>query len=258
MIQTDANVFQGRATKVARQRGFGNSRGTTRMGGSRCVAVRSRWAFAEQRPREPMVPPRAADRHCPALTGFAGDPAPVAGASSRVAGSAQAAALAAVAVDLEKITLMVRAGPDQPSTAATPPSGSAPAASRKATVPEKAKPADTEAGTSPAKGMVRVHTNTKVFHREGDRWYGKTKEGKFMTEAEALTGSWEVVDVRAPAVLAQRFWTEDSEGAEPFSESTRVGRSLRTLPARRRTAGAAAWRSRHRSWCGRSDARSPY
>jgi len=37
----------------------------------------------------------------------------------------------------------------------------------------------------PAKGMVWVNLDTKVFHREGDRYYGKTKNGKFMTEADA-------------------------------------------------------------------------
>ena len=38
----------------------------------------------------------------------------------------------------------------------------------------------------PAKGMVWVNTATKVYHREGDRWYGKTKVGKFLTEDEAI------------------------------------------------------------------------
>ena len=37
----------------------------------------------------------------------------------------------------------------------------------------------------PEKGMVWVNLNSGVYHREGDRWYGKTKHGKFMSESDA-------------------------------------------------------------------------
>ena len=38
--------------------------------------------------------------------------------------------------------------------------------------------------------MVWVNTETKVFHRQGDQWYGKTKKGKYMTEGDALKAGY--------------------------------------------------------------------
>jgi DNA uptake protein ComE-like DNA-binding protein len=51
-------------------------------------------------------------------------------------------------------------------------------------------PSTMQAQTPPAPGMVWVNLETKVFHREGDPWYGKTKKGKFMTEADALKAGY--------------------------------------------------------------------
>jgi hypothetical protein len=48
-----------------------------------------------------------------------------------------------------------------------------------------ASPPEAAAKVPPQKGMVWVNTESGIFFHEGDRWYGKTKEGKFMLEADA-------------------------------------------------------------------------
>ena len=46
------------------------------------------------------------------------------------------------------------------------------------------------AQTAPAPGgghgLVWVNTDSHVYHKEGSRFYGKTKKGKYMSEAEAI------------------------------------------------------------------------
>jgi hypothetical protein len=54
-----------------------------------------------------------------------------------------------------------------------------------------AKGTSTEEATNPpapggGHGQVWVNTESHVYHREGSRFYGTTKKGKYMTEADAI------------------------------------------------------------------------
>ena len=70
------------------------------------------------------------------------------------------------------------------------------------------KSSTTWARVPPAKGMVWVNTSTGVFHHEGDRWYGNTKEGKFMTEAEAQKAGYRAAKESTPKETAKEGTTK--------------------------------------------------
>jgi hypothetical protein len=69
-------------------------------------------------------------------------------------------------------------GTAAPVAAATP----APAAKPAKVIANNAS--DSEIAAAKAAGKVWANTDSKVYHKSG-RYYGKTKQGKFMTEDEA-------------------------------------------------------------------------
>lgn len=72
--------------------------------------------------------------------------------------------------------------------------GAAPAAIPKTVAPKAAtttvKPAKTVQQPPADKNMVWVNTDSKIFHRSGSAWYGKTKQGSYMSEADAVKAGY--------------------------------------------------------------------
>jgi len=72
------------------------------------------------------------------------------------------------------------------STVAPAQTKAAPATATKSTVQKPPQP-----------GMVWANTKSKIYHKDGDQWYGKGKNGTWMTEADAKKGGYRIASANA-------------------------------------------------------------
>ncbi len=97
------------------------------------------------------------------------------------------------------VTVNNMAASRQPAAAPTsnsPTAAPSPMTSRRSNAGSASGNAGTKNGPTvaytppPSPGMVWVNKETKVYHKQGDAWYGRTKRGAYMTEADAIKAGY--------------------------------------------------------------------
>jgi hypothetical protein len=88
---------------------------------------------------------------------------------------------------IQKITPMVQVGAAAAPVSAPAPTGT-PAKQQTKRTTVSGSPQQIAPGGGP--GLVWVNKDTKIYHKQGDRWYGATKHGQYMTEADAVKAGY--------------------------------------------------------------------
>jgi hypothetical protein len=100
---------------------------------------------------------------------------------ARTETAASGAASPAASASPAKFTLGDLFKPKTSASASPAAANPAPAASTRAEAATNATPAP-----GGGHGLVWVNTDSHVYHKEGSRFYGKTKKGKYLSEADAI------------------------------------------------------------------------
>lgn len=95
---------------------------------------------------------------------------------------------------IRKITPLVSAGGTEAGNPTPPGASFQPASPANQPAPTPRAPVSTapppSSGGAAGAGMVWVNLDSRVYHYQGSRYYGKTKDGKYMSESDAVKAGY--------------------------------------------------------------------